>query len=66
MINSKYIEELEYDVWLHRPETYGKSFDDFKKDIHLSKDAQIGYMDGEDVKTTLRKSNDILSNFKPQ
>ena len=60
----KYIEEFTYDYWIHK--VFDKSFDDFKKEIQLSNDAQHGYMDEEDVKTTINKSYDILSNFKPQ
>lgn len=63
-LNTKYIEDLEYDLWLHK--VYDKSFEEFKKDISISRDAQAGYMDEEDVKATVKKSNEILSNFKPQ
>ena len=63
-LNAKYIEDLEYDLWLHK--VYDKSFEEFKKDISISRDAQAGYMDEEDVKATVKKSNEILSNFKPQ
>ena len=63
-LNTKYIEDLEYDLWLHK--VYDKSFEEFKKDISISRDAQAGYMDEEDVKATVKKSNEILSNFTPQ
>ena len=63
-LNTKYIEDLEYDLWLHK--VYDKSFEEFKKDISISRDAQAGYMNEEDVKTTVKKSNEILSNFTPQ
>ena len=63
-LNTKYIEDLEYDLWLHK--VYDKSFEEFKKDISISRDAQAGYMDEEDVKATVKKANEILSNFKPQ
>ena len=63
-LNTKYIEDLEYDLWLHK--VYDKSFEEFKKDISISRDAQAGYMDEEDVKATVKKSNEILSKFKPQ
>ena len=63
-LNTKYIEDLEYELWLHK--VYDKSFEEFKKDISISRDAQAGYMDEEDVKATVKKSNEILSNFKPQ
>ena len=63
-LNTKYIEDLEYDLWLHK--VYDKSFEEFKKDISISRDAQAGYMNEEDVKATVKKSNEILSNFKPQ
>ena len=63
-LNTKYIEELEYELWLHK--VYDKSFEEFKKDISISRDAQAGYMNEEDVKATVKKSNEILSNFTPQ
>ena len=63
-LNTKYIEDLEYELWLHK--VYDKSFEEFKKDISISRDAQAGYMDEEDVKATVKKSNEILSNFTPQ
>lgn len=63
-VNSKYIEELEYDVWLHK--AYNQSFNEFRDNIQLTRDAQSGYMNEEDVKTTIQNSSDILSNFTPQ
>ena len=63
-LNTKYIEDLEYDLWLHK--VYDKSFEEFKKDISISRDAQAGYMNEEDVKATVKKSNEIFSNFTPQ
>ena len=63
-LNTKYIEDLEYELWLHK--VYDKSFEEFKKDISISRDAQAGYMNEEDVKATVKKSNEILSNFTPQ
>ena len=63
-LNTKYIEDLEYELWLHK--VYDKSFEEFKKDISISRDAQAGYMNEENVKATVKKSNEILSNFTPQ
>lgn len=63
-LNTKYIEDLEYELWLHK--VYDKSFEEFKKDISISRDAQAGYMNEEDIKATVKKSNEILSNFTPQ
>lgn len=63
-LNTKYIEDLEYELWLHK--VYDKSFEEFKKDLSISRDAQAGYMNEEDVKATVKKSNEILSNFTPQ
>lgn len=63
-LNAKYIEDIEYDLWLHK--VYNKSFEEFKKDISISRDAQAGYMEEKDIKATVKKSNDILSNFNPQ
>lgn len=63
-IPTKFEEDIEFKVWLHK--VFDKSFNEFKKDIKLSNDAQVGYMKEEDVKTTIQKSNDILSNFIPQ
>ena len=63
-LNTKYIEDLEYELWLHK--VYDKSFEEFKKDISISRDAQAGYMNEDDVKATVKKSNEILSNFTPQ
>ena len=63
-LNTKYIEDLEYELWLHK--VYDKSFEEVKKDISISRDAQAGYMNEEDVKATVKKSNEILSNFTPQ
>lgn len=60
----KHIEELNYEYWLHR--VFDKSYPEFIKEIQLSNDAQRGYMDEEDVKATVNKSKDILSNFTPQ
>ncbi len=63
-LNQKYLDDIEYDLWLHK--VYDKSFEEFKKDISISRDAQAGYMNEEDVKATVKKSNEILSNFTPQ
>ena len=63
-LNEKCIEEDLYEYWLHR--VFNKSYPDFKKDIQLSNDAQRGYMDVDEVKTVVQKSNEILSNFTPQ
>lgn len=63
-IPTKFEEDIEFKVWLHK--VFDKSFNEFKKDIKLSNDAQVGYMKEEDVKTTIQKSNEILSNFIPQ
>ena len=63
-LNDKYIEELNYEYWLHR--VFDKSYPEFKKELQLSSDAQRGYMDEEDIKTTVNKSKDLLSTFKPQ
>ena len=57
-------DELLFEVWLHK--CYDKTFNEFKKDIQLSSDAQAGYMDEDDVKTTVKKSKDILSGFTPR
>ena len=63
-LNTKYIEDLEYELWLHK--VYDKSLEEFKKDISISRDAQAGYMNEEDIKATVKTSNEILSNFTPQ
>ena len=63
-LNDKAIEDLEYELWLHK--IYDKSFEQFKKDVIMSRDAQAGYMDENEIKTTVKKSNEILSSFKPQ
>ena len=63
-LNDKVIEDLEYELWLHK--IYDKSFEQFKRDIIMSRDAQAGYMDETEIKTTVKKSNEILSSFKPQ
>ena len=63
-LNDTYIQEFEYNLWLHK--VYDRSFEEFKKDISISRDAQAGYMDDEDIKATVKKSNDILGNFNPQ
>ena len=63
-LNDKVIEDLEYELWLHK--IYDKSFEQFKKDVIMSRDAQAGYMDENEIKTTVKKSNEILSSFKPQ
>ena len=63
-LNTKYIEDLEYELWLHK--VYCNSFEELKKDLSISIDAQAGYMNEEDVKATVKKSNEILSNFTPQ
>ena len=63
-LHDKYIEELNYEYWLHR--VFSKSYPEFKEEIQLSNDAQRGYMDDEDIKTTVNKSKEILSNFTPQ
>ena len=57
-------DELLFEVWLHK--CYDKTFNEFKKDIQLSSDAQAGYMDEDDIKTTVKKSKDILSGFTPR
>ena len=44
----------------------GYTAEQFKRDIIMSRDAQAGYMDETEIKTTVLKSNEILSSFKPQ
>ena len=63
-LNERYIEEFNYNYWLHK--VFNKSYPEYKKEIQLSNDAQRGYMNEDDVKATVKKSNEILSNFKPQ
>lgn len=59
----KYNEDIEMNVWLHK--VYDKSFNEFSNSIH-NQDAQLDEMDIEEVKTTVKKSKEILSNFQPQ
>lgn len=63
-LNEKCVEEDLYEYWLHR--VFNKSYPDYKKDIQLSIDAQRGYMNVNEAKTVVKKSNEILSNFTPQ
>lgn len=63
-IKTKYTEDLEYELWLHK--VYNKSFDEFKESMRISKEAQNGYMNEDDIKTTIQKSADILGDFNPQ
>ena len=63
-LNDRYIEEFNYDYWLHK--IFNKSYPEFKEEIKLSNEAQVGYMNDEDLKTTVNKSKEILSDFKPQ
>lgn len=59
----KYNEDIEMNVWLHK--VYDQSFNEFSNSIH-NQDAQLDEMDIEEVKTTVKKSKEILSNFQPQ
>ncbi len=56
-------DELLLDVWLHK--VYDKSFEEFKKSLNTDV-AQVEYLSGDEIKTTINKSKDILSDFKPQ
>lgn len=56
-------EDLELKVWLHK--VYDQSFSEFISSIH-NQNAQIDTMNEDEVKTTVKKSHDILSNFQPQ
>ena len=56
-------DELLLGVWLHK--VYDKSFDEFKKSLNTDV-AQVEYLSGDEIKTTINKSKDILSDFKPQ
>lgn len=57
-------EDLLFKVWLHK--VYDKSFDEFKNESNISDTAQVEYMTEQEVKTTIIKSRNILSNFSPQ
>ena len=59
----KYNEDIEMNVWLHK--VHDRSFNEFSNSIH-NQDAQLDEMDIEEVKTTVKKSKEILSNFQPQ
>lgn len=59
----KYNEDISLEVWLHK--VYDKSFSEFTKNIH-NQNAQVDVMDKEEVKTTIKKSYEILSKFQPQ
>lgn len=63
-LKTKYVEDLEYDIWLHK--VFNKSFEEFKEYMTISKDAQNGYMNENEIKTTIQKSADILGDFIPQ
>ena len=64
MIN-KYNDELLWDIYINNIEYIGTSFNEFKRKLNTDI-TQVEYLSDEDLKTTVNKSKDILSNFKPQ
>ena len=60
--NEKVVEDMEFDYWLHK--VYDKSFNDFKKQIHDTVNVEAN-MSEEEIKATLNKSNEMLTNFNP-
>ena len=62
--NERVIEDIELQYWLHK--VFDKSFDEFRNKIHNNSHAQTEVMSEDEVKATINKSYDILSNFQPQ
>lgn len=56
-------DELLFDVWLHK--CFNKEFNEFKESLNTD-NAQVEYLTIDEVKTTVNKSKEILSNFSPQ
>ena len=63
-LNEKAIFDFEFDVWLHKVE--GKSFNDWREELHFDVQARNVEMDENELKTTVLKSSDILNSFEPQ
>ena len=61
----KYNDELLWDIYINNIEYIGTSFNEFKRKLNTDI-TQVEYLSDEDLKTTVNKSKDILSNFKPQ
>ena len=63
-LNEKAIFDFEFDTWLHKVE--GKSFNDWRKELHSDVEARNVEMDENELKATVLKSSDILNSFEPQ
>lgn len=61
-MNRKVVDEMEFEYWKHK--VFDRSFEEFQKELH-SNQTQDVTMSKDEVKTTIIKSNEILSNFKP-
>lgn len=58
-------DELLWDVWVHTIIYHRKPFNEYKDSLNTD-NAQVEYLTEDEVKTTVNKSKDILSTFKPQ
>lgn len=57
-------DDLLFEVWLHK--VYDKSFTEFKESVDTSELAQTEALTEDEIKTTINKSKEMLSDFKPQ
>ena len=57
-------DDLLFEVWLHK--VYDKSFTEFKDSVDTSTIAQTEALTEDEIKTTIKKSKEMLSDFKPQ
>lgn len=60
--NDKVIEDIEFEYWLHR--IFDKSFIEYRDKIHSVTKVEVN-MSEEEIKATLNKSNEMLTNFNP-
>ena len=57
--------DYDFDVWLHK--VYNEPiFNDWREKIHFNGNARNVKMDVDEIKTTVKKSSDILDDFNPQ
>lgn len=61
---NRHKEDLLWEVWIHK--VFDKDYEEYKNSLDVSNQAQVEYMTKDEVKTTVNKSKEILSNFKPQ
>ena len=62
--NNAVIQDMEFDVWVHK--VFDKTFNDWQNQVHSGNvEAQNVKMTDDEIKTTVKRSLEILGNFTP-